>query len=66
MLQARIGVYSSHLSATDLAQAHLLGVPDIAADVADELAAAGPQPRVRVLPAGPQPIPFLASAEVSG
>jgi lactate racemase len=59
LLRARIGVYSTYLSATDLAQAHLHSVPDIEAAVRDELAAAGPDARVCVLPEGPQTIPFV-------
>jgi len=45
----------------------LSAVPDIAAAVAAELAAAGPGARVCVLPEGPQTIPFVtAEAPVPG
>jgi lactate racemase len=59
LLRARIGVYTTYLSATELEQAHLSYVPDIGAAVRDELAAAGPDARVCVLPEGPQTIPFV-------
>jgi nickel-dependent lactate racemase len=65
LLQARIGVHTTHLSAADLAQAHLALVPDIAAAVRAELDAVGPDARVCVLPEGPQTIPFLQPAEAA-
>ena len=58
--RARVGVHADTLSDADLRTAHLFAVPDIAAAVAAELAAAGPAARVCVLPEGPQTIPFVA------
>jgi nickel-dependent lactate racemase len=58
--KARIGVHTSGLTDAELRTAHLFGVPDIAAAVAAELAARGPQARVCVLPEGPQTIPYVA------
>jgi nickel-dependent lactate racemase len=63
LLRARVGVHTTHLSSPELAQAHLHLVPDIAAAVRDELAAAGPDARVCVLPEGPQTIPFVEHVE---
>jgi nickel-dependent lactate racemase len=57
---ARIGVHTSGLTDAELRTAHLFGVPDIAAAVAAELAARGPEARVCVLPEGPQTIPYVA------
>ena len=57
--RARVGMYTATLSDQDLRGAHLFGVPDIAATVRAELAAAGPEARVCVLPEGPQTIPFV-------
>jgi lactate racemase len=59
--QARVGVHTSGLTDAGLRTAHLFAVPDIAAAVMAELAAAGPQARVCVLPEGPQTIPFVAA-----
>ncbi len=61
--RARVGVHTSGLSPADLFSAHLFAVPDIAAAVHAELAAAGPAARVCVLPEGPQTIPYVAAAE---
>jgi nickel-dependent lactate racemase len=63
--RARVGVHASGLTDADLRSAHLFAVPDVAAAVAAELAAAGPEARVCVLPEGPQTIPFV-HAEVAG
>jgi hypothetical protein len=63
--RARVGVHASGLTDADLRRAHLFAVPDIAAAVAAELAGAGPEARVCVLPEGPQTIPFV-SADVAG
>jgi lactate racemase len=57
--RARVGVHAATLSDADLRSAHLFAVPDIGAAVAAELAAAGPDARVCVLPEGPQTIPFV-------
>ncbi len=62
LLRARIGLHTTHLSASDLESAHLHLVPDVAAAVRAELASVGPQARVCVLPEGPQTIPFVAPA----
>jgi lactate racemase len=58
--RARVGVHSATLTDADLRTAHLFAVPDIGAAVAAELAAAGPDARVCVLPEGPQTIPFVS------
>ena len=58
--RARVGVHSATLSDADLRTAHLFAVPDIGAAVAAELASAGPDARVCVLPEGPQTIPFVS------
>jgi nickel-dependent lactate racemase len=60
--RARVGVHADTLSDADLRTAHLFAVPDIAAAVAAELAAAGSGARVCVLPEGPQTIPFVAAS----
>jgi nickel-dependent lactate racemase len=65
LLRARIGMYTTHLSAAELAQAHLALVPDITAAVRAELDTLGPDARVCVLPEGPQTIPFLEPAEAT-
>jgi len=57
--RARVGVHNATLSDADLRTAHLFAVPDISAAVDAELAAAGPDSRVCVLPEGPQTIPFV-------
>jgi hypothetical protein len=44
----------------------LFAVPDIAAAVHAELAAAGPQARACVLPEGPQTIPFVSLGTPGG
>jgi nickel-dependent lactate racemase len=62
LAQARVGVHTSGLTDADLRSAHLLAVPDIAAAVTAELAAAGPGARVCVLPEGPQTIPFVTES----
>jgi hypothetical protein len=64
-MRARIGVYTTHLSAAELEEAHLALVPDIAAAVGAELDALGPDARVCVLPEGPQTIPFLEPVEAT-
>jgi nickel-dependent lactate racemase len=58
--RARVGVHTAALSETDLRNAHLFGVSDIASAVEAELAAAGSHARVCVLPDGPQTIPYLS------
>jgi nickel-dependent lactate racemase len=63
--RARVGVHASGLTDADLRSAHLFAVPDIAAAVGAELAAAGPGARVCVLPEGPQTIPFVG-ADLAG
>jgi lactate racemase len=50
-------VHTEHLSAADLASAHLGHTDDIAATIA----AAGPDATICVLPEGPQTIPYLTS-----
>ena len=59
LARAEVVVHSGHLSAADLATAHLGHTEDVAATVAEALAAAGPDARVGVLPEGPQTIPYL-------
>ncbi len=66
LCRARVGVHASGLGEADLRSAHLSAVPDIAAAVAAELAAAGPGARVCVLPEGPQTIPFVSADEPAG
>jgi lactate racemase len=61
--RARVGMYTATLSDHDLRSAHLFGVPDVAAAVHAELAAAGPQARACVLPEGPQTIPFVSPGQ---
>ena len=58
----RVVMHTSYLSDADLAAAHLEQTADIAATVAEALAAAGPGARACVLPEGPQTIPYLAPA----
>lgn len=60
--RADVVMHTSYLSDADLAAAHLRQTRDIAATVADALAAAGPHARVCVLPEGPQTIPYLAAS----
>jgi nickel-dependent lactate racemase len=59
---ARVVMHTSHLSDADLATAHLTQTCDIAAAVADEVAAVGRGARVCVLPEGPQTIPYVRGA----
>lgn len=59
---ARVVMHTSHLTDADLAAAHLTQTRDIAATVADEVAAVGPGARVCVLPEGPQTIPYVRGA----
>lgn len=59
---SRVVMHTAHLSDADLAEAHLAQTADIAATVADEVAAIGPGARVCVLPEGPQTIPFVREA----
>lgn len=56
---SRVVMHTAHLSDADLAEAHLAQTADIAATVAEELAAVGPGARVCVLPEGPQTIPYV-------
>jgi len=58
--QAHVVMRTSHLSATDLASAHLGQTDDVAEAVEEALHAAGPESRVCVLPEGPQTIPYVA------
>ena len=58
----RVVMHTSYLGDADLAAAHLEQTADIAATVAEALAAAGPGARACVLPEGPQTIPYLAPA----
>lgn len=57
----RVVMYTSYLSDAELAAAHLEQTRDIAATVADALAASGPGARLCVLPEGPQTIPYIES-----
>ena len=59
LTHARVGVHTSYLDEAQLASAHLVAVPDIAAAVQAEIAAVGHDARVCVLPEGPQTIPYL-------
>jgi nickel-dependent lactate racemase len=59
-VQADVVVRSDFLDADALRSAHLGHTEDVAATVADALAAAGPDARVCVLPEGPQTIPYVA------
>ncbi|MGI8869200.1 MAG: nickel-dependent lactate racemase [Mycobacteriales bacterium] len=54
--RARVAMHTEHLTAADLAEAHLRAAPDIAAAVAE----AGHEARICVLPEGPQTIPYVA------
>lgn len=55
----RVVMYTSYLSDSELAAAHLEQTRDIAATITDALAAAGPGARLCVLPEGPQTIPYI-------
>ena len=52
-------MHTDYLTDAQLAEAHLEQTGDIAATVAEALAAAGPGARVCVLPEGPQTIPYV-------
>jgi lactate racemase len=56
---ARVVMHTSYLTDEALAAAHLTQTGDIAAAVAEEVAAAGAGARVCVLPEGPQTIPYV-------
>jgi nickel-dependent lactate racemase len=56
---SRVVMHTGHLSDADLAEAHLAQTADIAATVAEEVAAVGSGARVCVLPEGPQTIPYV-------
>jgi len=58
---ARVGVHSDYFDDATLRSVHLFAVPDISAAIEAELAAAGPDARVCVLPEGPQTIAYVAS-----
>jgi nickel-dependent lactate racemase len=60
--RARVGVFTSGVTDSELRSAHLYAVEDIGRAVADEVAAAGPHARVCALPEGPQTIPFIPEA----
>ena len=62
----RVVVHTSFLSDDDLAEAHLAQTDDIAATVAEEVAAVGPGARVCVLPEGPQTIPYVRNGATAG
>lgn len=57
--RARVVMHTSGLDAAALRSAHLEHTADVAATVAELLAAAGPEARVCVLPEGPQTIPYI-------
>ena len=59
LLKARVGVFSE-IAHEDIRRSHLDPVEDIGARVEAELAQAGPDARVAVLPEGPMTIPYLA------
>jgi nickel-dependent lactate racemase len=59
---ADVQLYSDYLSPDSLRSAHLSPVDDIAELVAEELATAGTDAWVCVLPEGPQTIPYVADA----
>ena len=59
---ADVIVRSSHLSAEDLASAHLGHTDDVGETVLRALHDAGPDSRVCVLPEGPQTIPYVEAA----
>ncbi|WP_031069808.1 nickel-dependent lactate racemase [Streptomyces sp. NRRL WC-3742] len=61
----RVVMHTSHLGDAELATAHLEQTDDIAATVAEALAAAGPDARVCVLPEGPMTIPYLRHGEAA-
>lgn len=61
-LLADVTVYTGHLSAAELAEAHLGHTDDIEATVGRALAAAGSGARLCVLPEGPQTIPYVDAA----
>jgi lactate racemase len=56
---SRVVMHTSYLTDAELAAAHLEQTRDIAATVADAIAAAGPGARLCVLPEGPQTIPYV-------
>jgi hypothetical protein len=58
----RVVMHTSHLSDVELADAYLTQTADIAATVAEEVAAVGDGARVCVLPEGPQTIPYVRGA----
>jgi nickel-dependent lactate racemase len=57
----RVVVHTTALDDAELAEAHLGRTEDIAATVAEEVAAVGSGARVCVLPEGPQTIPYVRS-----
>ncbi|MCZ4520219.1 nickel-dependent lactate racemase [Rhodococcus ruber] len=61
LAQARVGVYTTSLSDSELRTAHLFLVPDVGDAVRAELARLGPDARVCVLPEGPQTIPYVTT-----
>jgi lactate racemase len=61
LASSRVVMHTSFLSDEALADAHLGQTADIAATVAEEIEAVGPDARVCVLPEGPQTIPYVAA-----
>jgi hypothetical protein len=59
---SRVVMHTTALSDAELADAHLTQTGDIAATVAEEIAAVGDGARVCVLPEGPQTIPYVRAA----
>ncbi len=59
LVRARAGLYSE-IPPDELRRAHVEPVADIGARLAEELARAGPDAPVAVLPEGPMTIPYLA------
>jgi nickel-dependent lactate racemase len=58
--RARVVMYTSGLSATELSRAHLEHTDDVSAATAEALGNAGSDARVCVLPEGPTTIPYVA------
>lgn len=56
---SRVVMYTSYLSAADLADAHLGHTADITAEIEGEMTRLGSEARICVLPEGPQTIPYL-------
>ena len=65
LARARVGMYTTSLSDSELRTAHLFLVPDVGDAVRAELARLGPDARVCVLPEGPQTIPYVTTGALA-